>query len=295
MRIFITGGTGFIGRHLIKKFEDSKHQVLILSRKTNRDYKNINFLKGNLSDISKVEKPLREFKPEVVIHLAWEGIPDYGPANSLKNLNQGIELFKLLAEIGCKKVLACGSLWEYGNSTGKVSEKTPITPLNSFTTIKNSLNILGREIFREIGIEFLWLRIFFVYGPGQKSISLIPYLIASGKSGEVAEIRNPNAKNDFVFVDDVADAILSLIENNAPEGEYNIGSGKLSALKDIVEIINSNFNIKSRFQKAEMKQMDKISALTADISKLKKATSWRPKTSLKSGVQKTIESFSIKD
>lgn len=291
MRVFITGGTGFIGKFLVKRLEKSKHQVLILTRKPGENYKNISFLKGNLSQLGKIKKEILRFNPDAVLHLAWEGIPDYGVENSLRNLSQGIELYKILLKTDCKKIICSGSLWEYGNQNGKVSEKTPIVPFNIFTAVKNSLNVFGREIFKDKGIDFIWTRIFYVYGPGQKPTSLIPYLISSSKNNKSPEIRNIDAQNDFIYVEDVAEALLALLNKQIPAGEYNIGSGRLTAVRDIISLVNKYLKKDSKTENISQKQMDQISAIYADISKIKKFTGWAPKVKMQEAIRITILSF----
>lgn len=293
MRIFITGGTGFIGRFILKKLSHGKNKLLVLTRYPEKikNSKYVRPLKGDLSGNGNWAKKLKDFKPDVAIHLAWEGIPDYGIKNSIKNLNQGLSLFQILAETGCKKIISAGSLWEYGNQTGKISETDRTLPFNTFTASKNSLNYLGREIAKENGIDFIWARIFYVYGPGQKSTSLIPYLINSLSNNKTPEIRNPEAKNDFIYVEDVADAILSLLKSDSVSGEYNIGSGKLSSIKNIINIISSNLKTKIGFDQGDKKQLDKISSVYADISKVRKDTGWSPATPIKQGIEKTIRAF----
>lgn len=299
MRIFITGGTGFIGKVLVEKLAKTSNKILLLTRKRSasefKQYKNLEIIRGDLSDTKTLHKKLSEFSPEVVIHLAWEGIPDYSSEMSLSNLYKSLNLYQIISKLKCKKVICAGSLWEYGTTKGKVPEDTQIIPFNLFTAAKNSLNILGREIFKEKDTTFIWLRIFYVYGPGQRMGSLIPSIIDSIKNNKAPEIRNPEAKNDFVYVDDVAEAIISFLNKKDIEsGEYNVGSGKLTSIRDILRMISTNMKSKLHFEKSEMKQQDKLAYLRADLRKIKNATGWEPQYDFKEGLKKTIESFKSK-
>lgn len=293
MKIFITGGSGFIGQFVVRKLDNGKNQLLILNRNTDNlmQYKNASFINSDLASINNWKRILKDFKPNVAIHLAWEGIPDYGPKQSIKNLNYGLNLVEFLANIGCQTFLGAGSLWEYGNQSGKLNEDAPIKSFNSFTTAKNSLHFLGRDLAKEYNMLFIWTRLFYVYGPGQKNSSLISYLINCAKKNIQPEIRNPKAQNDFVYVEDVADAIIHLLLKCKKSDVFNIGSGKLISVEEVIIKIYNSFGLKMKLKIAKKKQMDSLTSYYADISKIKKETGWKPQTNIDEGIKKTIVSI----
>lgn len=294
MRIFITGGTGFIGSHLVKRLEKEGHNLLLLSPQPKDQLHfqisdKTEFLKGDLSQVESWKNETKRFQPETTIHLAWEGIPDYGPQMSIKNLHQGLRLISFLADIGCKSVLSAGSCWEYGGQPGKLSEDITPRPLNAFTAAKNAIHLLGKEIAKESSMRFIWTRFFYVYGPIQKKESLIPHLINYTKEGKAPEIKNPSAQNDFIYVEDVAEAISLLVQNCKKDGVYNIGSGHLTSVQDIIKIIYDYFGRKEEYKKTIPGSTDVYSEFWADISKIKKDAGWLPKTDIKEGIIKTID------
>lgn len=267
MRIFITGGTGFIGTHLVRKLKEDKNNELFL-------------LEKNLADIKNWKKEVEEFKPEACIHLAWEGLPDYSAKASIKNLNYGLNLINFLAEIGCKKFLGVGSSLEILPQ-----------PLNAFSAAKNALHWLGREIAKENNTNFIWARIFYVYGPGQRETSLIPHLINCKKTGTKAEIKTPEAKNDFIYIEDVIDALAMIIEKGKKSTVYDIGSGRLMSVKDIVKIIFPDQAVRSDTLNSKCLKCHFEHFKHADISKIKKEIGWEPKTTIKQGIEKTINYY----
>ena len=118
MKVFITGGTGFIGKYVMQKLieEDYDISILCIEERLKKDFKNdneIHLIKGDLSEIKEWEEKLKTFEPDVCIHLAWEGIPDYSYKYSVKNLIMSLNLFNVLADIKCKKIICSGSCWEY--------------------------------------------------------------------------------------------------------------------------------------------------------------------------------------
>ena len=232
-----------------------------------------------------------QFKPQAAVHLAWEGIPDYGIQNSIKNLNYGLAVIELLAKSGCRTILVTGTIWEYGNQTGKIKEDFCIKPFNALTAAKNSLHLLGREISKDYNINFIWTRLSNSYGPGRHEASLIPYLIKSAQHNKKIEIRDPNAQNDFIYVEDAAEAICQLVLRYKKSGVFNIGSGKLISVKDIIKKIFKILNVKQSYKVTSQKQIDSFSNAYADISRIKEEVGWKPKIDIDQGLKKTIESI----
>jgi UDP-glucose 4-epimerase len=284
MKIFITGGTGAVGRPLIELLEKENHKLLILSRKSpKKTGNNTNYIKGDLKRIKLIKARLKKFRPEFVIHLAWENLRDFSINQGVANLISSLDLMFVLAEIGCKKILVTGTCWEYGKVTGKIKEDLIITkPFNSYALAKDCFRRLAEVIAEKNKIQFIWARLFFVYGPGQNKSSLIPYLISSGKTGMIPNIKTPESENDFVYVYDVAEAITKLIKKVKKSGIYNIGSGKPTQVGKIVKLIHPSYTFKSKNKKR---------GLYADISKIKRETGWQSKTNINEGIKKTISYF----
>jgi len=298
MKIFVTGGTGFIGPYVVRELSKRGHHLLLLLEKSEAQTgklnlpKEIKFVKGNLSNINSWKSAVKNFQPDATIHMAWEGIPDYSAEMSIKNLKYGLNLFKELAELGCKKIICTGSCWEYGQNHGKLSENLPVRPSNAFTAAKNALHLLGREIAKENNIQFIWTRLFYVYGPGQRENSLIPYIIKCVKEGKKPEIKTPSARNDFIYVEDVAKAIVIILEKCNQSTVYNIGSGDSTSIQDIIKIVHSELNLqyepKDKLFKSSNIPFDNF---WADISKIKKEIGWEPKLTISDGLQKTIHKY----
>ncbi len=292
MKIFITGGVGFIGSNLTPQLLKRNHKLLLLSRKSVRASKNsrVKFVKGDLKDIGKWANGVKKFKPDVVIHLAWEGLEsyDFTPKTCKKNLVNSLNLIYFAAEIGTKKFLSIGSSWEYGSARGKFSESSRLkapSHVPDLVFTKRTIQALGEEVALNSKMQFLWPRLFFAYGPGQKSRALIPSLVKSFRSGTPPKIKNKTGGNDFVYIEDVADAIVKIIERcKKPSAIYNIGSGKITSVAEVANKVAGNFNRPSLLKKPK-----KPRGFYADISKIKREVGWRPKTTIAEGVKKTVE------
>lgn len=296
MRIFITGGTGFIGKYVVKELERVNHTLLLLSRQTISPSPptlkaKINILQGDLSQLDGLKDEIKKFAPEIAIHLAWEGLPDYSAGVSARNLKYGLDLINILAESGCKSFIGAGSCWEYGQQTGKVSEDFDLKQLNDFTAAKNSLRLQGKEIAEERGMHFIWTRFFYVYGHGQRETSLIPHIIKSLRQGVMPEIKTPQTKNDFVYVADAARAVCAIVRKSEKDGVYNIGSGVATSVRQIVEIACREFNFKVKYDTLSSIAGSPVIDCWADISRIRQATGWKPQTSIREGIKKTIKYY----
>lgn len=296
MKIFITGGTGFIGTPLVEELTRRGHAVLLLvppseTKKETKKKSGIRIVEGKLADCAVWEKAVRRFKPDAAIHLAWEGIPDYGAHMSTKNVVQSLPLVDMLARAGCKKFLGIGTCWEYGKGArGKLKETAPLDIEHVFPAAKTALHMLGREVARSRSMQFFWARPFFVYGPGQKSASLIPSVIASLKQGERPALNNPHAGQDFVYVTDVARAVADILEKSKKDyAVYNIGSGVLTGVGRIADMVGRAYGVSAQKKKGSATPK----GFWADISLMKKEIGWRPVVSLSEGIKEVVRIHGI--
>jgi nucleoside-diphosphate-sugar epimerase len=294
MRVFVTGGTGFIGSYLVNELRGRGHEVLLLSRQYQsapEKISGVTVLPGSLADIAGWAERVKKFQPRAAVHLAWEGLPDYSVKPSIRNLDYGLKLVTLLAEAGCESIIGTGSCWEYGRQTGELNEDMVPQPDNAFTAAKNALRQLGGEIAREHVRHFIWTRLFYVYGPGQRETSLIPHIIGSIKQGKRPDLKAPAAKNDFIYVEDVARAITAIVERQVGSGVYNIGSGISTSVGQIVDITcrKLDFTVEGSGQ-GKMPDGNMVD-FWADISRIERATGWEPETGIEEGIEKTIEYY----
>lgn len=291
LRVLITGATGFLGSNLIRKLKSHNYDVMLLTRRAHFNPGIFRCVRADLADPEGYRHEIEKFRPQVLIHLAWSGLPDYSYRHSIENLTQSIELFSIVIGVGsCKKILVSGSCWEYTDPKGLCVEGDKAYPTNDFTWAKHSIYSWLKLNCEKNNIGFGWFRVFYVYGAGQRNQSLIPSIIKSISQGEVPSLRSPNAANDFVYIEDVVDAFLMAIEKNFDSGTYNIGSGESSKIVDVCAIIESVIS-----GSISLTNQIKIERLAnepvnfwADIKKSKQQLDWFPKVSLLDGVTITF-------
>ncbi len=283
MKIFVTGGSGFIGGYLVPLLVNRGHEVLILER-TNKSPLGVRTIHGDLYDPESYSAALDRFQPDFAIHLAWGGLPDYSFNNCRLNLLAGINLYELLARVGCNGVFVAGSCWEYGSLTGAVQEAQIGLRPTTFAAFKMALHTIGSTFCFSNDIRLIWGRPFFVYGPGQRLTSLIPTCYHRLRNGIVPEISNPAAINDFIHVADVADGIRALIECDEASGTYNIGTGKPTAVWQVVNSVALAMGMQPVYE--DMPDCSK-EGLWADTGKTK-TLGWSPSIGLEDGISQTL-------
>ena len=238
MKILITGGSGFIGCNILKKLENSKHQVLSLSRKNRVGNKNFKWIKCDLSKKKSYQDHIKQFDPDILIHLSWDKIPNFSREICNKNLEDSINLFEYIFEnTNCKKVIVSGSCFEYSKQKLKTKEKDFSKPTNHFTVAKFAVLKWLTDNEKKFKYEFIWFRIFYAFGPRQKNNSLIPYLIKTLKDNNLPDIKNPHTSLDFVHIETISKYFIKALSSKYKSGIYNIGSGKAINILTILEIL----------------------------------------------------------
>mgnify|MGYP001327964593 CR=1 FL=1 len=240
---------------------------------------------------------MKKFNPEVVIHLAWEGIPDYSKSISQKNLDNSIYLIDfILDNTTCKKVIVSGSCWEYDNASGECIETEKVEGLkNHFTWAKNSLRKEAELLCKKKSLSFAWFRIFYIYGPGQRLGSLLPTIFINLKEGKLPQIHSPFNSNDYIFIDDVVDAFTIASTISFSSGVYNLGSGvstnAIQVCRYAEKLVSNSSNLSNKLQsKSSPKLTDED--FWAEMTLTTKSLIWKPKTNLTSGIKLTWESLS---
>ena len=290
-RVLITGATGFIGKPLRKMLISEGYEILALARNAPIQQDQIKWLEADLSNTQAYRSAIAEFSPEVVIHLAWQGIPDYSLETSIANLNLSLGLLSFVVSLeSCKKVIVSGSCWEYADANGECLESDVNKPQNDFTWAKHAIRSWLEIHCPKHGIDYAWLRIFYVYGPGQRSGSLLPLILASLQEDEMPAINAAYNANDYVYIDDVVEAFMVAVRQPFQSGIYNIGSGESVKVLDIFRlaenIVNGSETLSEQMADNASVQVNAVD-FWAGLAKVRKHLGWMPKTSLTDGISKT--------
>lgn len=292
MRILFTGATGFVGSNIRNKIETEGNEVLFLiapGEKISPQNGKSKVIEADLKDIVKVRDKIKSFDPEACIHCAWQGIPDYSEEVSKINLDNSINLIDVLfKDTACKKLIVSGSCLEYGKTKGICMETENGDPSLFFSWAKIALYYYANLMAKNNGRLVIWFRMFYVYGPGQRKTSLIPSLVSSFRKRKLPKINNPFNANDFVYIEDVAEAFNIAVSNVIPSGIYNLGSGLPTKVIDICEIIERQVTGNSDitdFLRKNTNNEQKVN-FWADTNKSREVLGWEYKTTIEEGIKK---------
>lgn len=271
MRIFVTGAAGFIGRAVVDKARSDGHEVLCLSRP------------WHMAKLPIEE--LRRFRPEGVIHCAWVTTPGVylESSDNLLHRRWSMEMVKELLNVGARRFTVLGTCAEYAPSNQDLCEDLSITaPVSLYGKEKHRLHSELMEMSQRLGIELVWLRLFYPYGPTEDPRRLITSLIRGFRSGNALRLMNSQAERDYVHVSDVASAIVRCA-SGAFEGTFNIGTGKGIVLADLERLVR--YYATGEDLGVEMSEVNLPSErVVADASKLR-SIGWKPEFDIRSGIQ----------
>ena len=299
LRVVITGASGFIGIQLTERLSKFKCEVLAIcrTRPNNQLISSVQWLEADLSSPSTYKDKIRSFCPEVIIHLAWQDIPDFSYKKSILNQDQSLKFLSFVTGLeSCKKILVSGSCWEFGKTQGECLETDIGISKDDYTWAKHSIRSWLEMTCLKKGIIFGWFRIFYAYGPRQRSKSLIPSILENLKNGELPQIKTPNNANDFIFVEDIVDAFASATNKKFLSGLYNLGTGTSTSVLEVCryaeQIVCGSDRLTQQLEK-KSKSSDSNVDFWAGIKITKKKLCWEPKTNLINGITKTWHYLNI--
>jgi nucleoside-diphosphate-sugar epimerase len=293
-KILISGGTGFIGYHLAKEALRRGFQVSSLSKNTpikKRYLKKVKYIITDISNKNSINKKIKE-NFDYVVNLA--GYVDH--SNKIKTYKSHY--------LGCKNIsnfflkdkiesfIQVGSSMEYGLVKSPQKENFKCEPKSAygrakFLSTKYLLNLYKKKKF-PVSI----VRLYQVYGPYQDLNRFMPVVINSCKSNIDFPCSHGKQSRDFLYINDLIDAIFLILENPKSKGEiFNIGFGKPLKIKNIIQRILRYYKSGNpQFGKIKLRKEEQMK-IYPDIGKARRILNWKPKINFLKGLAKTIQYY----
>jgi len=292
-RVLVTGATGFIGRQTLQLLLSRGFDVhAVTSKEILPKNHGETWHCADLLDERQVESLVSTVVPSHLLHLAWIATPGLylNSADNLKWLQASIELSRQFVARGGKRIVAAGSCAEYDWRFGFLSETvTPTAPPSLYGTCKLSLQMALNAFAKESGVGVSWGRIFFPYGPHEHPNRLVASVIRALLRGKVAECTAGTQVRDYIFVGDVADAFVTLLDSDLV-GAVNIASGEGIAVREIV------LKIGEILKRPDLVHLGAVPSLApdaplvvGDVRQLGERLHWSPKYNLDHGLRISVE------
>lgn len=286
MNLLVTGGTGFIGAAVVRLALARGHRVAALARTPRPDEAGgaLQWLPGTME--SPPWELIEHFAPDSCLHSAWIAEPGVyleSPLNE-DHLRWSVDFFRRLAALGVPHALGLGTCIEYRITGEPLREDGPLEPTFLYARCKDALR---RTVETEVagdGFRFAWGRVFYPYGPGEHPARLCSALARKLRTSETLDLKTPDSTKDYIFIDDLAAAILAVIEHRL-SGPVNLGTGEGATVRDIAHTIGRLLGKEHLVGESATPAPDPLYHVVADAHRLRDECAWRPAHTLENGLR----------
>ena len=289
MRVYVTGGSGFVGRRLVPHLLNAGHGVTASDREV------------DVTDPRAMADAFSRARPDAVIHLAAQSSVaaswrDPAIAYRVNFLGTRSVLRALASRAPGARLLLVGSGDQYTPSSpgsAAMSEREPLRPRSPYARSKAAAEQLG-SLAAAAGLDVVRIRAFNHTGAGQSL-----HFVASDFARQIAQmstgsrpaemrVGNLDSVRDFLHVDDVIDAYLRLLEPTAPADIYNVASGEGTSIRSLLETLCELAGVSPSIE-VDPKRFRQTDWVRGDATRLRQATGWRPVIPLRQALLELLE------
>ncbi len=299
-KMIITGATSMIGSAIIRSCltsnSISKIYAVVRPGSKKLDHlpsdSRIQVVECSVDDLHTLPHKIQD-TADVFYHIAW-GLTGKGRNQDIsaqaKNITYTIDAVRAASALGCKKFIGAGSQAEYGNThLPVIHPDTPVDPTQPYGIAKYAAGKLGLAEAFQLGLDFIWVRIFSVFGPYEKPTTMISSSLSKMLRGESPAFTEASQLWDFLYADDAGEAFFQIGEKVSGNHVYCLGSGEGRPLRSYIlamrDIVSPGLPV--RFGEIPYGPSGPLS-ICADIQSLSQDTGWRPKTSFEDGIRKLL-------
>jgi GDP-4-dehydro-6-deoxy-D-mannose reductase len=307
-RVLITGGNGFVARHLISRLEKEARYELFI---TTRSKANVNSLlddsqvyEMNFNDLDNIKKVIKEVSPAAIIHLAAQSNVSLSwrdPYGTFQTNTLGsIGLLNAIEEVNPRiKTLIIGSSDEYGMTAKEkeiLSESDVCRPQNPYSISKNALSQYVEQVIKKGESSIIYFRPFNHFGPGQSKGFVVSDFcsqiaeIEAGLKEPVIKVGDLSTYRDLIPVSDVVEAYSLTLSNGIESGIYNVSSGESILIEDILKKLVDISSIEIKIEKDPLKyRPSEVKRFAGNNTKFKKVTGWNPQLKIDQSLKETLD------
>jgi len=286
-RVLVTGGTGFIGRHVLGPLVQRGFEVHAVGRRAG-DAPDVRWHEADLLDGERRAALVTEVGASHLLHLAWHA--EHGkfwtaPEN-VDWVGATSQLVREFAAGGGLRAVLAGSCAEYDwSAASPLSESaSALRPATLYGVSKDAT----RRVVERLVDESAWGRIFFLYGPGEDERRLVSGVARRLVAGEPAAVSEGTQLRDFLHVSDVASAFVALLDSDVT-GAVNIASGQGVAVRDVAATIARAAGREDLLNVGTLPMRpDDPRELVADVRRLESEVGWSPSLALDAGISETV-------
>ena len=276
----VTGAAGFLGCNLTERLmqEEDAHIYAVVRLNSPHNARlapseRLTIVPADLSEYARLDEMIDE-ACDVFFHLAWQG-GRYDFAAQYGNIADTLGALEAAGRLGCRRFICTGSQAEYGRQTALITEETCSHPTDAYGAAKLAACALSRQRAADLGIEWIWARVFSLYGTYEPEGRMLPALVAALRAGRPFALSSSGAQNwDYLYAADGADAVLALAKRGRAGEIYNIAHGGYRPLRDYIEearaVIAPQCDVTYGAADAD------VFSLQPSVEKICRDTGWRP-------------------
>lgn len=296
--VIVLGGGGFIGTNLCRRLAASGLRVRAFGRRClfPDELGGAEWYQGDFTDAGALAAAMQSF--DTVIHLVNNTTPQGANLDMAgdvqKNVVPSLALFDLCRDLGVARLVFVSSGGTVYGLPQQIPtpETAPTDPITAYAISKLAVEKY-LALYRHLhGLSFRVLRVANPFGPYQipiKSQGVIAALVSRGLRGETIEIwGDGSVVRDFVFIDDVVDALIAAMRDDSSERMFNIGSGVGRSVRDVIASVETVLGKKLAVRWQHARPVD-IPTSTLAIARAQRELGWQPKTKFEDGLAQTIE------
>lgn len=299
-RAVITGAGGFIGRNLTKRLMQENVQVYGIDVEVAQEHilsgDGITPLFVDIGDKKQLTAILKVAKPDVFYHLAWAGVSTdvkNEVGMQLSNIPLAMSALEACAETGCEHIVIPGSASEYAYCGQTIDGQNTPAPGDAYAASKAAAQVLCQWYARQHGLNLNWLLIGSIYGPGRNDSNILTYTIKALLRGEEPKYSKLEQLWDYIYIDDLIEALYLVGLHGKPDGVYPVGSGQARPLAEYIRQIQAEIAPDAALGIGVLpyKFGNKPDNSVLDIQSLREDTGFAPKVSFEEGIERTIRYF----